>query len=90
MFTVYFSVVYPALNYIKTGSFFEKAILKVFQAKIFWDTVSFLLFVVLSCFLMSLSSLTKALVKKITKKQATLLFIPLIGFLWTIYIGLGL
>lgn len=30
VFTVYFSLVYPALNYMKTGNFFQKAFFKIF------------------------------------------------------------
>ena len=89
MFTVYFSVVYPALNYIKTGTFFQKAFFKVFETNIMWDIISVFIFLIISLCFMSASSFTKAICKNITKKQATLLFIPVIGILWSIYVGIG-
>lgn len=39
---------------------------------------------------MSLSSFTKAICANLTKKQTAFVFIPLVGILWTIYVGIGL
>lgn len=89
MFTIYFSIVYPTLNYLKTGSFFEKALFKMLQTNVFWDMAAILIFLLLSFCLMSLSSLTKAICKNLTKTQTTLVFIPSIGILWLIYVGIG-
>jgi hypothetical protein len=60
------------------------------QTNILWDLVSFMIFLALSFCLMSLSSLTKAICKKLTKKQTALVFLPLIILLWTTYVGIGL
>ncbi len=38
---------------------------------------------------MSVSSFTKAVCKKLTRKQSGFVFIPLIGFLWSVYVGIG-
>jgi hypothetical protein len=89
IFTVYFSVVYPALNYMKTGSFFEKTLFKLLEFNLICDLISLLLFLILSVCLMSLSSLTKALCKNLTKQQTAFIFIPLVGLLWSVYVGIG-
>lgn len=90
IFTIYFSIVYPALNYMKTGNFFQKALFKILQTNLFWDFFSLLIFLFMSFCLMSISSLTKPLLKKLTKNQISMLFILLIGFLWSLYVGIGL
>jgi len=61
----------------------------ILQTNLYWDIASILIFLVISFCLMSLSSFTKAICKNLTKKQTTLVFIPLIGFLWAIYVGIG-
>lgn len=90
MFTIYFSIVYPALNYMKTGTFFQKALFKMLQTNLFWDIASIVIFSILSFCLMSLSSFTKAICKNLTKTQIGFVFIPLIGVLWSLYVGIGL
>lgn len=90
MSTIYFSIVYPALNYMKTGNFFEKALFKIVQTNLIWDFVSILIFLVLSFCLIQCSSLTKAICKNLTKNQTRLVFIPLIGVLWSLFVGIGL
>lgn len=90
MFTIYFSIVYPALNYMKTGTFFQKALFKMLQTNLFWDIASIVIFLILSFCLMSLSSFTKAICRNLTKTQIGFVFIPLIGVLWSLYVGIGL
>jgi hypothetical protein len=90
MFTLYFAIVFPALNYIKTGNFFEKAYFKIIETNLFWDALSMLVFILLSVCLMSLSHINKTLSKRLTKNNVTILFIGLVGLLWLIYIGIGL
>lgn len=90
MFTIYFSIVYPALNFMKTGTFFQKALFKMLQTNLFWDIASIVIFLILSFCLMSLSSFTKAICKNLTKTQIGFVFIPLIGVLWSLFVGIGL
>jgi hypothetical protein len=89
LFTAYFSFVYPTINYFETGSFFEKAILKIFQTNVMWDVISIVVLLFISICLMSLSRVTKAICKKLTKTQTSLVFLPLVGILWAIYVGIG-
>lgn len=90
IFTLYFAFVYPALNYMKTGNFFQKALFKILEANLLCDIASILLFLALSFCFMELSRLTKAICKNLTKTQTKLVFIPLIGVLWSLYVGIGL
>ncbi len=60
------------------------------QTNLFWDIISIFIYLALSFCLMSLSSFTKAICANLTKKQSGFIFIPLVGILWTIYVGIGL
>ena len=90
MFTLLFSIVFPALNYIKTGNFFQKAYFKMIETNLYWDVISLIVFILLSVCLMSVSHITKKLSKNLTKNNVRILFISLIGLLWLVYIGIGL
>lgn len=75
---------------MKTGTFFQKALFKMLQTNLFWDIASIVIFLILSFCLMSLSSFTKTICKNLTKTQIGFVFIPLIGVLWSLYVGIGL
>ena len=55
MYSIYFIVVYPVLNYLHGEDLFGMAILTVVETNILWDFLSVLLFIFLSLVLIQIS-----------------------------------